>query len=62
MSPRSKSRAELTRALLSHMKHAYLQTNGTMLWPNSWEGDMLRSAYNILAPKAPAQAKRKRAP
>lgn len=31
-----------------HMQHAYLLTDGTMNWPNSREGDMLRGAFNEL--------------
>lgn len=35
-------------ALMQHFHHAYAQTDGTMKWPNSREGDMLRGAFNIL--------------
>ena len=31
-------------AFLSHIHHAYAQTDGTYAWPNSREGDMLRQA------------------
>ncbi len=50
---RPTSRAQLAANLISHMHHAYLQTNGTMQWPNSREGDMLRGAYGILTARLP---------
>jgi hypothetical protein len=31
-------------AFLSHVHHAYAQTDGTYAWPNSRDGDMLRQA------------------
>lgn len=31
-------------AFLSHLHHAYAQTDGTYAFPNSREGDMLRQA------------------
>jgi hypothetical protein len=31
-------------AFLSHVHHAFAQTDGTYAWPNSREGDMLRQA------------------
>ncbi len=54
MTTKVKSRAELAANLVSHMHHAYLQTNGTMQWPNSREGDMLRGAYGILTARLPS--------
>jgi hypothetical protein len=35
-------------ALMSHLEHTFKQIDGSMKWPNSHEGDMLRGAYNIL--------------
>jgi hypothetical protein len=35
-------------ALMSHFNHTFKQIDGSMKWPNSHEGDMLRGAYNIL--------------
>ena len=32
--------------VIGHMKHAYLQTDGAMKFPNSREGDMLRQALS----------------
>ena len=34
--------------VIGHMKHAYLQTDGTMNFPNSREGDMLKQAFSEL--------------
>ena len=33
---------------LDHLKHAYMQTNGTYKFPNSREGDMLKQAKKEL--------------
>ena len=33
---------------LENSRHAFLQTDGTMAWPNSLEGDLLRQAYGEL--------------
>lgn len=31
---------------LENARHAFLQTDGTMAWPNSLEGDLLRQAHH----------------
>lgn len=31
---------------LENVRHAFLQTDGTMMWPNSLEGDLLRQAHH----------------
>jgi uncharacterized protein (UPF0335 family) len=36
------------KIILSHYHHAYAQTDGTMAWPNSREGDILRGSFEIL--------------
>jgi len=32
---------------INNMLHAYLQLDGTMAWPNSREGDMLRHHFRL---------------
>jgi hypothetical protein len=36
------------KIILEHFHHAYAQTDGTMKWPNSREGDILRGSFEIL--------------
>ena len=47
---------ELARELRTRMWHHYAKTDGTMCFPNSAEGDMLKMVHVLLSPNAESEA------
>lgn len=45
---RERTPDELRREILDRMNHFYRQTDGSMKFPNSCEGDLLKMAYKFL--------------
>jgi len=45
---------ELATEISNRMRHFYGQTDGTMQFPSSAEGDLLKMVHVLLSPTAPA--------